>query len=466
MSAQPVMPAPDADDPPAKKVGRPAATRQLNVWMNGVQVGQWRFSPQGGQSFTYVESWLSDSLRRPLSLSIPLAGAGRVNTSPAVSAYFDNLLPDSEAIRTRVAGRYGAASANTFDLLAKIGRDCVGAVQILPEDSPAPDVNVITSTPLTEAEIATLLRATVIPPGIGAAIDADDFRVSIAGAQEKTALLRLDGAWHRPQGTTPTTHIFKLPLGIVGGDSKLDLSTSVENEWLCAQILKAYGLSVADCEMATFGDQKVLIVERFDRRWMPDGWLARIPQEDFCQVFGVNHTQKYESDGGPGIDAILKQLRGSVEAKQDREAFLTAQLLFWMLAATDGHAKNFSIQLLPGDEKYRLTPLYDVLSAWPVIGNGAHQISYRKAKLAMAIRSKNRHYHLDEIQRRHWNALAKRNAMGQDFEEVIQRVLGQTPKVIDQVQATLPAGFPANVAEPILVGLREQAARLEAQPRA
>ncbi|KIC07557.1 hypothetical protein RA19_23665 [Leisingera sp. ANG-M1] len=34
----------------------------------------------------------------------------------------------------------------------------------------------------------------------------DNFRISIVGAQEKTALLRHDGACSRLSGLTPTTH--------------------------------------------------------------------------------------------------------------------------------------------------------------------------------------------------------------------------------------------------------------------
>ncbi len=90
------------------------------------------------------------------------------------------------------------------------------------------------------------------------------------------------------------------------------MSSSVENEWLSAQILRVLGLPVAECEIATFGERKVLIVKRFDRVLQsPQGrapWLARLPQEDFCQALGIPGERKYESDGGPGIRVILRQL--------------------------------------------------------------------------------------------------------------------------------------------------------------
>ena len=437
--------------------GRPSGTRRLDVWMNGQLVGQWRIAATGVQQFAYDANWHDSSAARPLSLSLPLSLGTKTISGHAVVGYFDNLLPDSTTIRTRIASRHGAASDEAFDLLEKIGRDCVGAVQLLPAGSPPPDVRRITSRPLTAADVEAQLEAVVAGVHLGSP-DEDALRISLAGAQEKTALLYHDGGWHLPQGATPTTHIFKLPMGDVGL-VRADFSTSVENEWLCSKIIQAYGLPAANCEIAQFGQRKVLVVERFDRRWMQAGWIARLPQEDFCQVFARGSLQKYEEKGGPGMNDILDKLRGSVNAEQDRNRFLTAQLLFWMLAAPDGHAKNFSIHLLAGGG-FELTPLYDVMSAWPVIGKGPRQFQWQKVTLAMAVRSKNAHYRMHDIQRRHWNAVARRNAMGGDFEAVIEDILAGTPGVVEAVRSRLPQGFPAHVAEPIFEGLLRQARRL------
>lgn len=120
--------------------------------------------------------------------------------------------------------------------------------------------------------------------------------------------------------------------------------------------------------MLTVGDIRALSVTRFDRRLASDGqWIIRLPQEDFCQVLGVSPGLKYESDGGPGIVEIMTYLLGSVHPEQDRATFMSAQVVFWLLAATDGHAKNLSVYLLP-DGALRLTTLYDILSVYPVMG--------------------------------------------------------------------------------------------------
>lgn len=132
-----------------------------------------------------------------------------------------------------------------------------------------------------------------------------------------------------------------------------------------------------------------------------------------------------------------------------------AQLLFWLMAAPDGHAKNFSISIGPKDS-FWLTPIYDVMSAWPVIGTGANQFQWQKVKLAMALHTKNTHYKISEIRRKHWNEVAKDNAIGADFEDVIQTIIDKTPAVISQVEGLLGADFPAEVAGRIFSGIRDQ----------
>ena len=441
-------------------MGRPSKTRRLGVWMNGEQVGQWTIAASGRHEFHYVESWLASRAARPLSLSMPLRPAGTAYRDARVEAFFDNLLPDSDGIRRRVQARFGAASTRAFDLLAEIGRDCVGAVQLLPEGTAPVELKRIESIPLDEAAVAATLRSAVAPPALGQR-DAGDLRISLAGAQEKTALLRRDGQWHRPLGATPTTHIFKLPLGRVG-NMQADLSASVENEWLCAQIAQAYGFKTAHCEMARFEDQRVLIVERFDRKLAQDKtWWLRLPQEDMCQALGIPPDQKYEADGGPGIRDIMALLLGARDARTDRRTFFKAQILFWMLCATDRHAKNFSIFIEPGG-RYSLTPLYDLLSAYPIIGSGVNHLSRQKLRMAMSVHGKTRHYHWSRILRRHWLGTARVCDFSSEIESVILELIAQTSSAIVAVSTNLPDDFPAAVAEPILSGIESAAAQLGA----
>jgi len=380
--------------------------------------------------------------------------ANRIAEGAAVGNFFDNLLPDDENIRRRLHTRFHTKSTEALDLLQAIGRDCVGAVQLLPPGQSPLNFAKLDYDALAAEDVEHILQSVTASSGPGAPDNEDDFRISIAGAQEKTALLKIGAQWCRPKGATPTTHILKLPLGLVGG-SRLDLTHSVENEWLCARILGEMGLDVAHTEIAVFGGQRVLSVERFDRRWMADGtWIARLPQEDFCQATGVHPARKYEADGGPGIGDCLKVLAGGDNFRADGATFLCAQLAFWLLAATDGHAKNFSIFLLPGG-CYRMTPLYDVLSAWPVIGKGSKHIPWQKAKLAMAVRTKNAHYKISEIHARHWLNLAAKSGVDGVWGDMVGLV-DKAEMALVAIESDLPQDFPATVADAIFAGVRAQ----------
>lgn len=426
--------------------GRPSQSRALNAWMNGALVGEWRLPRNAPMEFHYDPAWLAaEETRRPLSLSLPLPLENVPIRGPAVENYFDNLLPDNGAIRARLQRRFNTYSQSAFDLLSAIGRDCVGAVQLLPAGEVPSGITEINATPLTDDQVADALIGTVSPaPAIAQfAEEEDEFRISIAGAQEKTAFLLHEGQWCRPQGTTPTTHIFKLPLGLVG-NMGADLRTSVENEWLCMQLLGKLGLPVARSEIKVFRDQKVLVVERFDRRLAGAGYWLRLPQEDFCQVFGLPSERKYEKEGGPSMVDIAQVLRSSLTPDRDIDTFLRTQILFTLLAATDGHAKNFSLFLRPGGG-YQLTPLYDVLSAWPVIGPGPRQWSSHKAKLAMAWKGKSTHYRLKEIERRHVVETAHRCGYGERIEATLAELAQAVPEALEAVSRELPAGFPEDV---------------------
>jgi serine/threonine-protein kinase HipA len=446
-------------------MGRPTLTRRLDLWMNGDFVGRWSVS-RSSEELHYESEWLASAQARPLSLSLPFTPGNRPHRGEAVRAYFENLLPDVRDIRERLARRFSAESAEAFDLLAQIGRDCVGAIQLVPEGTSPGDVRRISGQPLSDDEVEReIVNATTATRGLGQFADEQPLRISLAGAQEKTALLRHRGRWMRPTGATPTTHIFKLPLGLVG-HLKLDMQGSVENEWLCAQILRAFGLPVAACEIERFGGQVALVVQRFDRVRSTDGrWIVRLPQEDMCQVTATPPSRKYESEGGPGIDAILDLLRGSSNRDEDRLTFLKANLLFWLLCAPDGHAKNFSVFLEPGGS-FRMTPLYDVLSAYPVLGFGGSHVSPYKIKLAMAVRSANAHWKVREIQRRHWTALARRHGMVDELRSAADRIIAETSGALATVRAGLPDDFPPHVSEPILRGLELGVERFAAMPSA
>ena len=416
----------------------------LNVFMNGRLVGTLNKQASGAIDFTYADDWLGWEFAIPVSRSLPLRG-DRYLGAPVV-AVFENLLPDNQEIRQRVAERTGAKGIDAYSLLASIGRDCVGALQFLPDGEAPIGPQKPTGTLLTEADIAGILRGlTHTPLGLK---ENDDFRISIAGAQEKTALLRMDGQWLKPKGISPTTHIFKPPIGML--PNGIDLSESVENEFLCMTLMKELGLLTAKVSMDRFEDQKALVVERFDRRKTKEGKLLRLPQEDMCQALSVPPTLKYESEGGPGLKAILKILRESDTPYDDQCDFLKTQILFWLLGATDGHAKNFSLFLFPGG-RFRMTPLYDIISVLPAYA--AHQLNRKEMKLAMAV-GDSRHYRPHKIHPRHFEQSAKAAGLGtMVVENIMDELKDDIAGAIARTEQRLPKGFPMSLTEPIFDAL-------------
>ena len=437
------------------------ALRALDVWMNGELVGTWYASRSGTPLFRYDADWPTSPRARPLSLSLPFVPGNEPHRGDVVAAWFDNLLPESTAIRQRLRQRFGTASTSAFDLLAAIGRDCVGAVQLTPSGTPPPDPHRIDADPITNDEVATRLRGVTAARPLGIDEHPDEFRISIGGAQEKTALLRLRVRWHVPSGSTPTTHILKLPLGLVG-HMRADLRDSVENEWLCMHLLGELGLPVPRTEIGRFsdevGEEKALVVERFDRKFATTSgsrrqWITRLPQEDFCQALGVPATRKYEVDGGPGIPAGFALLAAGDQPTEDSVIFAKAQLAFWLLAAPDGHAKNFSIFLRR--DGYVLTPLYDVISAWPIIGHGANKWAQQKVKLAMALRGNRPHRELNRIAYRHWQRLASQTGAADALEQLAAMVQG-AENALHRVGSALPKGFPEQIWRTISRGVLSQ----------
>jgi len=433
-------------------MGRKRRYTSLSVFLNTRLIGQLTREGSGAISFIYDPDWLAWKHRMPVSLSLPLR-EDRYVGAPVV-AVFENLLPDNDAIRRRVAERVGAEGIDAYSLLAEIGRDCVGALQFLPDGAGPSAGDAITGRPISNSEVEALLNDLATRP-LG--IDRErDFRISVAGAQEKTALLYHQGQWFEPFGTTPTTHIIKPQIGKL--PNGMDLSDSVENEFFCLKLLAGFGLRTANAEIVLFGERKALAVERFDRTWTKDGRLIRLPQEDMCQAHSIPPSRKYENEGGPGIVEIMELLRGSDEPLADRESFFKANILFWLIGATDGHAKNFSIAIRPGGS-FSLTPLYDVMTVQPSVDSGLLQ---RKSfKMAMRF-GKSGHYRVADITRRHIEETGLQSGMSrQVISSIIEDITALADRAFASATSAVPKAFPSGLIESVRQGFDKRLRSLD-----
>ena len=144
-----------------------------------------------------------------------------------------------------------------------------------------------------------------------------------------------------------------------------------------------------------------------------------------------------KSDRGLSILDVLGFLNGAENPRQDRVTVMKAQIVFWLMSAIDGHAKNFSIFLTPGG--YKLTPLYDVMSVAPYPEYSSHKI-----KLAMSV-GDNRHYKIKEIRPKHFYQTAKKAGIS---EENMDTIFGE-------INDSLERGFAAEISEAVEINMPE-----------
>ena len=349
-----------------------------------------------------------------------------------VTAVFENLLPDSVDMRRRVAEKVGAAGYDTYSILAAVGRDCVGALQFIAGDATAPEATTnIAGEQVDDEAIGMLLKSLAQAP-LGLSRD-DDFRISIAGAQEKTALLRIDGQWIKPHGTTPTTHLFKTQIGKL--PNGIDFPNSVENEFYCLRLLKHLGLPVNRAEIMTFARPGAghRAVRSVLERWSFDPFA----QEDCCQALSVPPSRKYQNEAARHA-GDRQSAQGADSPADDHRTLFQAQLVFWLIGATDGHAKNFSIFLHQAG--LCIDAALRVLSAQPNVD--ARQIERKQMKLAMSV-GKNNHYRIDEIQSRHFFQTGEAAGLSRSLvRNAAEDVAVRMDAALASLEAVLPADFP------------------------
>jgi serine/threonine-protein kinase HipA len=336
--------------------------KELAVLVNDQVLGTVSQGRSGRLSFEYDEDWRGNVDAFPLSLSMPLA----LKTHPhdVIHAYLNGLLPDNEDVKRGIARHFGLASATPFRLVGAIGEDLAGAVQIVPPSGTDALKKRQGVVPISEAVLGAYLDSLRRTPGMGP-ISEDAGRFSLAGAQAKKAVYWVNGKWFEPRGRTPSTHIIKPAIPWLDGQ--------VENEHFCLSLASELGLPAAHSDVVEIAGTPNIVVQRYDRQRRKGsrlleltedgGTVVRIHQEDMCQAHGVDPKDKYQADGGPGMKKIMALLAGSGSPAVDRGRFMRACLLNFLILGTDAHAKNFSLLIEAG--RYRLAPLYDVISLLP-----------------------------------------------------------------------------------------------------
>lgn len=344
------------------------AVLDLRVLVSGVAAGTVHQDEHGLMTFTYDEGYQGP----PLSLSMPISN--RSYGADVLRPYLFGLLPDSELQRRAIGRELGVSANNPVTLLAHIGLDCPGAVQLC-----APDrvdealAREYDLRELADHEIAQRLKTVRDEPEVSWM--GLEERWSLGGNQGKFALAGEGGRWYECRGAAPTTHIFKN--GVIG------FRLQALNEYVCMRTAERCGVATAHVDYRFFEDEPALIVERYDRVRDASGRVVRLHQEDLCQALSVMPDCKYTEDGGPSVRDILPLLAGTSRCKLNLLTF-SHQLFFNVLVgAPDAHAKNYSLLLGAGGAAM-LAPMYDVASGL------AYEKLRRRMRLAMSVGGENR----------------------------------------------------------------------------
>lgn len=394
-------------------------TDRLEAWLEGRHAGHFDFPDDGPPTFTYSDS----APATPISLSLPRGGRSTVK---AASNFLENLLPDHDVTRERMATAYGAASPRTFDLLVTAGGDIAGGLVLTPEGQDVPSTS-MAIYPALDQDIATRIAAIKrdsddwIPEGAEA-------RFSLAGTQGKFALAEIDGEWYWSNAGVPSTHIAK--------PARTDLRHLESAESSALTLARTVGVPAAPAEVATFIDQTTFLTERFDRVCVGDE-VRRLHAEDLAQALGTGPKEKYEVDLG----SVARLLRSADTTGQLLRDFLRQLVFNVVIGNADAHAKNYSVMLRP--DSVTLSPLYDAV---PVM-----LYPRFNQKLAMKVSGAE---HAQAIQRPLWVKQAR--AIGFDPDEMVDIVSDVAGKVgehndgawtgLDDAQArTLRDGIGRNV---------------------
>jgi serine/threonine-protein kinase HipA len=374
-----------------KSTSKQSSTRglsQLDVYLNDKKVGLIEKTTTGKQRLVYDDTYVASKKSIPISLSLPATRKRHDTTS--TTNFMWGLLPDNALVLQRWGVEYGVSPNNPFGLLAAVGEDCPGAIQLL-----HPGLDFVGREGvawITDDELKTRIRNLKADPA-AARQPNDTGRISLPGAQTKTALYRTGTRWGVPKGRTPTTHILK-PEPIPG---------LAANEHFTLLLMRSAGLPTAESEVLDVDGIPTFVTKRYDRFVPSSGQVRRIHQEDMCQALGIPPSKKYQADGGPGIPEIMSILRHSANPQADRDRFMRAQAFNMIVGNGDAHAKNYSILYAAGGA-YRLSPFYDV-------------ICLDAKEMAMTIGGQKK---IEEILPRHWEKTSQ--LTGYDPEKSIANV--------------------------------------------
>ena len=384
-------------------------SNSLNVFLNDKHIGTLEKDDNGGVIFQY-----SNNADRILSLSLPIQKAPFENKQ--CRGFFNGLLPESEHTRIAIGKKYGINPKNDFSILQAIGYDCAGAVSFFDsydEQTPSKylqETYEIDYTPLSENELEKFI---VELPQKPLATGVEDMRLSLAGAQDKTSVIVVDGQIGIPKDNVPTSHILKPAIN--------GFNETIENEFICIKTAEKLGIKVPDVKIGYANKTKYFLIQRYDREIIANK-IKRIHQEDFCQASNIPSAYKYQAEGGVDYKRCFEILRATSQPAVAINQFIQLMIFNYLIGNNDAHGKNFSILHYDNGE-IKFAPAYDILCSqvYPELSN----------KMAMKIGG---HYKHDEILLMPFEKLANENDISfTQLKKIIKNQCENLPIIVEDV---------------------------------
>ena len=402
---------------------------RLGVYFGNRKAGCLCSTADRGVVFAYDDGYLSDASAQRLSASLPLSE--KEFTQKECMPFFSGLLPEGDS-RKKVSDYLHISETSTLKLLDALGGECAGLITLTAEENPVLprewyEFSGRNYEELDDGRLADFIRRMPSCP----LIKADSkLRLSLAGAQEKIALARVDDRWYLPLDGAPSTHILK-------PTREAFLSSLAQNEYICMRLANELSLDVPDVDLIRVAGKDVLVVSRYDRVVEGNG-IRRLHQEDFCQALGLMSELKYQSDGGPGIADICHAMKSIMTVPAiETHRLLRAVVFNYLIGNCDCHGKNYSI--LYDGRKARLSPLYDAVST--TIYGGLTD------KLSMKI---GRHYEIGKVTWEDFSLLAESVGLNVSvFRAVFEEFARKLPCALDSLSKDdrIDGGVLAQIAE-------------------